>query len=127
LGSAYHMFILWSVLIAVREFVNKFLLFFWTGIELQYSHVMTMQISLYVSCLMLSFFFFQAQAEQRGISTQQASLLLGVIGIANLVGRIILGYISDKPWTNRLIVYNVCLTICGLGECIVLFIDVKAY
>jgi hypothetical protein len=58
----------------------------------------------------------QAQAEERGISTNRASLLLGVIGIANLVGRIILGYISDKPWINRLMVYNVCLTICGLGE-----------
>lgn len=59
----------------------------------------------------------QAQAEERDISTNRASLLLAVIGIANLVGRIILGYISDKPWINRLMVYNVCLTICGLGEC----------
>lgn len=59
----------------------------------------------------------QAQAEERGISTNRASLLLAVIGIANLVGRIILGYISDKPWINRLMVYNVCLTICGFGEC----------
>jgi MFS transporter, MCT family, solute carrier family 16 (monocarboxylic acid transporters), member 14 len=41
-------------------------------------------------------------------------MLLAVIGIANTVGRIILGYISDKPWVNRLLVYNMCLTICGL-------------
>lgn len=73
------------------------------------------------------FSFFQAQAEERGIPTDKASLLLAVIGIANLVGRIILGYISDKPWINRLIVYNTCLTICGVGECIILFIEVKAY
>jgi len=30
-GSAYHMFILWSVLIAVCEFVNKFLVFLGGG------------------------------------------------------------------------------------------------
>ena len=58
----------------------------------------------------------QAQAEERGISTVKASMLLSVIGIANLIGRIILGYVSDKPWINRLLVYNVCLTICGLGK-----------
>lgn len=128
LGSTYHTFIQWSVLIAVCEFVNKFLLcFFWTRTELQHSHVMIIKISQYVSSILLSFFSFQAQAEERGISTNKASLLLAVIGIANLVGRIILGYVSDKPWINRLLVYNVCLTICGLGECVILYIEIKVY
>ncbi|XP_072936960.1 monocarboxylate transporter 12 [Epargyreus clarus] len=40
--------------------------------------------------------------------------LLSLIGAANLVGRIILGYISDKPWVNRLLAYNLCLTIAGI-------------
>lgn len=48
-------------------------------------------------------------------------MLLAVIGIANTVGRIILGYISDKPWVNRLLVYNMCLTICGLCKWIKIF------
>lgn len=56
-----------------------------------------------------------AQAEKRGIGKDYASYLLAVIGIANTVGRIILGYLSDKPWVNRLLVYNVCLTICGIS------------
>jgi predicted MFS family arabinose efflux permease len=72
-------------------------------------------------------YFFQVQAEERGITKQEASFLLSVIGIANLVGRIILGYISDKPWINRLHVYNVCLTICGVGEYIIFFIEIKLY
>ena len=38
-----------------------------------------------------------AQAEERGIPTNKASFLLAVIGIANLVDRIIVGYVSDKP------------------------------
>ncbi|XP_021932288.1 monocarboxylate transporter 12 isoform X3 [Zootermopsis nevadensis] len=63
----------------------------------------------------IPYVYLVAQAEERGISTDKASLLLAVIGIANLIGRIILGYVSDKPWINRLMVYNVCLTICGVA------------
>ncbi|XP_058445391.1 monocarboxylate transporter 5 [Malaya genurostris] len=59
--------------------------------------------------------YLAAQANALNIDTKQASYLLGVIGIANTVGRIILGYLSDKPWVNRLLVYNLCLTICGLA------------
>lgn len=55
-------------------------------------------------------------AKGLNISTTESSYLISCIGIANTVGRIILGYLSDKPWVNRLWVYNVCLTICGLGE-----------
>ncbi|XP_026756922.1 monocarboxylate transporter 12 [Galleria mellonella] len=41
--------------------------------------------------------------------------LISIIGASNLVGRIILGYISDKPWVNRLLAYNICLTIAGIS------------
>lgn len=59
--------------------------------------------------------YLAAQADVLGINKEQASYLLAVIGIANTVGRIILGYLADKPWVNRLLVYNVCLTCCGIG------------
>ncbi|XP_078050443.1 monocarboxylate transporter 5-like isoform X2 [Augochlora pura] len=55
------------------------------------------------------------QAEEQGITKKDASYLLAIIGIANTIGRIVLGYISDKPWVNRLLIYNLCLTICGLA------------
>ncbi|XP_034949373.1 monocarboxylate transporter 14 [Chelonus insularis] len=55
------------------------------------------------------------QAQERSIAKDTASYLLAVIGIANTVGRIVLGYVSDKPWINRLLVYNLCLTTCGLS------------
>lgn len=48
--------------------------------------------------------------------TEDASYLLSTIGVANTLGRIILGFISDKSWVNRLWVYNVCLVLCGLCE-----------
>ncbi|GBP31160.1 Monocarboxylate transporter 9 [Eumeta japonica] len=40
---------------------------------------------------------------------------ISIIGAANSIGRVILGYISDKPWVNRLLAYNLCLTISGVA------------
>ncbi|XP_066992599.1 monocarboxylate transporter 12 [Anabrus simplex] len=59
--------------------------------------------------------YLAVQAETRGIEKDHASYLLAIIGIANTVGRIILGYVSDKPWINRLLIYNLCLTVCGIA------------
>lgn len=61
----------------------------------------------------MPYLYIVAQAEQLGVSN--ASFLISIIGGANTVARIILGYISDKPWVNRLHVYNMCLTICGVA------------
>ncbi|KAJ8973699.1 hypothetical protein NQ317_000751 [Molorchus minor] len=55
------------------------------------------------------------KAKQLGVATEKAGMLISIIGGANTIGRIVLGYISDKPWINRLYIYNWCLTICGLA------------
>ncbi|XP_033169755.1 monocarboxylate transporter 12 [Drosophila mauritiana] len=60
-----------------------------------------------------------AYAETLKLTKTDASYLISTIGVANTVGRIILGYISDKPWVNRLLVYNVCLTACGISTAMV--------
>ncbi|XP_054718074.1 monocarboxylate transporter 12-B-like [Uloborus diversus] len=44
-----------------------------------------------------------------------ASYLLSVIGIANTVARVILGYLSDHSCVNRLWLYNASLTFCGIA------------
>ncbi|XP_011306062.1 monocarboxylate transporter 12-B [Fopius arisanus] len=54
-------------------------------------------------------------AEGVQITRESASYLLSVIGIANTVGRIVLGFVADKPSINRLAIYNICLTICGIS------------
>lgn len=59
--------------------------------------------------------FLQAMAENKKLSKEQTSQLLAIVGIANTVGRIVLGYLADKPWVNRLMVYNISLTICGIS------------
>ncbi|KAK0179893.1 hypothetical protein PV327_005604 [Microctonus hyperodae] len=63
----------------------------------------------------IPYIYIVAQAKTRSISKDTAQYLISIIGIANTVGRITLGYISDKPWINRLLTYNLCLTICGIS------------
>ena len=77
--------------------------------------------SLYLKKLLKPNVFFNTQdraENQFKFSKEDASVLLMVVGIANTVGRIVLGYISDRGWIKRLYLYNICLAICGIGECI---------
>lgn len=69
----------------------------------------------------MPYVYIAAQAETLGLDKQQSSYLLATIGIANTVGRIVLGYISDKPWVNRLLIYNLCLTFCGIATALCIF------
>ena len=69
----------------------------------------------------MPYVYIAAQAEALNISKTNASYLIATIGAANTVGRIILGYVSDKPWVNRLHVYNMCLTVCGVATALSAF------
>ncbi|KAK9882548.1 hypothetical protein WA026_021895 [Henosepilachna vigintioctopunctata] len=55
------------------------------------------------------------RAKSLGLSGKEGSTLIAIVGIANTIGRIVLGYLSDKTWVNRLHVYNWSLTICGIS------------
>ncbi|XP_023233486.1 monocarboxylate transporter 12-like isoform X1 [Centruroides sculpturatus] len=57
----------------------------------------------------------KVRANALGITDEHTSILLSVIGISNTVGRVALGYLSDRKWVNRLFLYNASLTICGLA------------
>jgi len=50
-----------------------------------------------------------------GIVKEDANYLLSIVGIANTIGRVVLGFIADRPWVNRLYLYNTSLAICGLS------------
>ncbi|XP_025198138.1 monocarboxylate transporter 5-like [Melanaphis sacchari] len=63
----------------------------------------------------IPYLYLVPQATSMGIASKHSSYLLALLGIANTLGRIILGFISDKPWINRLMVYNLCLTVCGVA------------
>jgi len=60
---------------------------------------------------------------QLGISRDSASWILSSFGIANTVGRVFVGYLSDREWPftwgrnasrNRLWLYNISVTTCGV-------------
>ncbi len=48
-----------------------------------------------------------------GINDDKAAFLIAVIGIANTIGRVVFGWLSDRPFINRLWLYNAALTLCG--------------
>ncbi|KAB0797474.1 hypothetical protein PPYR_08467 [Photinus pyralis] len=69
----------------------------------------------------IPYVYIVSKAKSLGISSDNASILLSIIGIANTIGRIVLGYVSDNPKINRLFVYNMCLTICGVATALSAF------
>jgi len=50
-----------------------------------------------------------------GIDEKDAAFLLSIIGIANTIGRLVLGWLSDRNIINRLYLYNCCLVLCGIS------------
>ena len=52
---------------------------------------------------------------QLGIDKERAALLISVLGIANTVGRVAFGWLSDRKCINRLWVYCTALTLCGVA------------
>jgi MCP family monocarboxylic acid transporter-like MFS transporter 14 len=57
----------------------------------------------------------QDRALEWGMDGKQAAFLLSVIGIANTIGRIILGWLSDREEINSLYLYNSCMGVCGVS------------
>ncbi|KAK9883265.1 hypothetical protein WA026_001450 [Henosepilachna vigintioctopunctata] len=47
------------------------------------------------------------------ITEKRASLLISMIGIINMVGEILLGWIGDRPWANAGLIYAFCMACCG--------------
>ncbi|GAB6027761.1 hypothetical protein CHUAL_001998 [Chamberlinius hualienensis] len=56
------------------------------------------------------------------VSKEDAAFLFSVIGIANTVGRVFSGWVSDRPNVNALFITNVALTTGGLATAFVPFL-----
>ncbi|XP_065201906.1 monocarboxylate transporter 12 [Planococcus citri] len=63
----------------------------------------------------IPYVFIPIYIKTKGYEEEWSSYLLIFIGIGNTIGRIVLGYFSDKAFVNRLLVYNTCLTTCGIA------------
>ena len=51
-----------------------------------------------------------------------ATFLLSVIGIANTVGEVIIGWVGDQSWTNLNGLYCICMLACGVATASVPFL-----
>ena len=51
--------------------------------------------------------------------TRDASLILSLLGIFNTVGRLIAGWLADRPCADSLVIYNVSAILAGLLTCLV--------
>uniref|UniRef100_F1KZ58 Monocarboxylate transporter 12 n=2 Tax=Ascaris TaxID=6251 RepID=F1KZ58_ASCSU len=67
--------------------------------------------------------FLPVHAERLGCTPEQAARIISVFGIFNTVGRILFGLVSDRQFPtkygkdtarNRLWIYNISLSICGI-------------
>lgn len=63
----------------------------------------------------MPFYYLVDYAHNIGINPQQGAFLLSIIGITNTFGRIVCGFICDKPWVDALKIYNWSLIIGGLA------------
>ncbi|XP_076457741.1 monocarboxylate transporter 5-like [Babylonia areolata] len=69
----------------------------------------------------IPFFYVTVKAEELGMAPEDSYFLLSIIGITNTVGRIISGWIADRPWINALHLNNGALIIAGVGTILVAF------
>ena len=51
-----------------------------------------------------------------GIEQYDASLLISAIGISDMIGRFVLGWLSDHHLINRIYIYGIIVGVCGLSE-----------
>ncbi|XP_052869576.1 uncharacterized protein LOC128275200 [Anopheles cruzii] len=58
-------------------------------------------------------------ATQIGFSHQQSSLLISIIGILNMVGEVVLGWMGDRKSVNANYTYAICMALCGIVTALV--------
>ncbi|XP_033747170.1 monocarboxylate transporter 13-like [Pecten maximus] len=79
------------------------------------------------SCLLVMFGFFipsnflPVWASDVNLSTEEGAFLILAMGVSNTITRVVIGYITDKPWANCLVINNTALLIGGLATCFVPF------
>ena len=64
-------------------------------------------------------FVYEKATREVGVSTNKASLILSILGIFNTVGRLIAGWLADRPWADSLVISNVAAILSGLLTCLV--------
>ncbi|XP_023946558.2 monocarboxylate transporter 9 [Bicyclus anynana] len=78
-------------------------------------HFLMMNLSTLVLFIwfIVPYFYISTFMEDNGYSETQGSLMLGIFGVATIIGIVGLGWIGDLPWVNITKTYAGCLVACG--------------
>ncbi|XP_060077396.1 monocarboxylate transporter 13-like [Ylistrum balloti] len=77
------------------------------------------------SCFFTMFGFFvpinflPTWASVVNLSLIEGTILIQIIGASTTVTRVVIGFITDKPWANSLIIYNTVMLTGGVATCFV--------
>ncbi|CAG5118616.1 unnamed protein product [Candidula unifasciata] len=61
------------------------------------------------------FFYFPEKGVLVGMSESSATFLLSIVGITNTIGRLLCGWLADRPWVNTLHLNNSALILAGIA------------
>ncbi|KAI5698488.1 hypothetical protein M8J75_007623 [Diaphorina citri] len=100
---------------------------------LDFSHFKNVKYTLFAISNFLLYFWYDVPyvyladnaIEAHGITEEDASYLISVIGILNMFGEIALGWAGDREWVNANLVYAVSMALCGAA--LVLVPLIKSY
>lgn len=65
------------------------------------------------------FVYIADHADHLGVSKDDAALLLSILGISNTVGRLVAGWLADRPVVDSVAFHNSCLLVAGAATCVV--------
>lgn len=76
-----------------------------------------------LACFFVPFMFIGVLAKTNGVPAEQTKYLVMLLGLINLVARVLCGLVSDHPAVDPLMVSNVALIAGGLATVLVPFAD----
>lgn len=68
----------------------------------------------FVPGFFIPFNFLPDLAKDLKLDKTQGALLISIIGVSNTVARLVVGFVTDRPWANSLVINNLALMIGGV-------------
>uniref|UniRef100_A0A1I8G9Q6 MFS domain-containing protein n=1 Tax=Macrostomum lignano TaxID=282301 RepID=A0A1I8G9Q6_9PLAT len=67
----------------------------------------------------ITYTFMPDHAKEIGLSDNEVSLIIALIGVSNTIGQIVIGYIGDFPRVNTVLLYALCMSLTGVANFLV--------
>lgn len=64
--------------------------------------------------------------ENSSISDDGTMFVLSILGIATTIGRVLIGWVADRPWANTYLINNGSLVIAGIVTVVCPFLEGSA-